>query len=76
MAKRLKSTSDLRRYLANLVNRVESGEVEPAKASKIGFLINILAKLIEGTELEKRVEELEKALNNPKGDNVFKLRQA
>ena len=74
MAKRLKTTSNLRRYLANLVNRVESGEVEPAKASKIGFLINILAKLIEGTELEKRVEELEKAINN-KDDNVFPLRQ-
>ena len=74
MAKRLKSTSDLRRYLANLVNRVERGEVEPAMASKIGFLINILAKLIEGTELEKRVEELEKTLNNSKG-NVYPLRQ-
>ena len=76
MAKRLKTTSDLRRYLANLVNRVESGEVEPAKASKIRFLVNILAKLIESTDLEKRVEELEKALNPKEGKNVFPLRQA
>ena len=62
MAKRLKTTSDLRRYLANLVNRVEKGEVEAAKASKIGFLINILAKLIESSDIEQRVAEVKSAV--------------
>ena len=76
MAKRLKNTTDLRRYVANLINRTEKGDVEANLAGKLGYLVSLLAKLIETSELEKRVEELEEALNNSKDGNVFKLRQA
>ncbi len=51
--------SDSRRYLANLINRVEHGEVEPAVAGRLGFLINILIRAIEGSSLEERVKKLE-----------------
>ena len=57
--RRLKTVSDVRRYLANLINRTESGEVEPNLAGKLGYLANSLARVIEGSDLEKRVEELE-----------------
>ena len=76
MAKRLKNTTDLRRYVANLINRTEKGDVEPSLAGKLGYLVALLSKLIESSDLEKRIEELEKALNNSKGDNVLLLRQA
>ena len=76
MGKRLKNTTDLRRYVANLINRTEKGDVEANLAGKLGYLVSLLAKLIENSDLENRVEELEKALNNSKGDNVFPLRQA
>ena len=76
MAKRLKNTTDLRRYVANLINRTEKGDVEANLAGKLGYLVSLLAKLIENSDLENRVGELEKALNNSKGDNVFPLRQA
>lgn len=75
MAKRLKNTTDLRRYIANLINRTENGDVEPNLAGKLGYLVSLLAKLIETGDLEKRVEDLEKALHSPKGENVFPLRQ-
>lgn len=75
MAKRLKNTTDLRRYIANLINRTENGDVEPNLAGKLGYLVSLLAKLIETGDLEKRVGDLEKALNSPKGENVFPLRQ-
>ena len=59
MAKRLKTAFDCRRYLANLVNRTDSGEVDPAVAGRIGFLINILLKSIAASSLEDRVKKLE-----------------
>ncbi len=51
---------DLRRYLSSLINRVEAKEVEPALAGKLGYLANSLARVIEGSDLEKRVEQLER----------------
>ena len=57
--RRLKTATDLRRYLANLINRVEQGETSPEIASKLGYLSNILLRVIEGSDLEKRIEALE-----------------
>ena len=51
---------DVKRYLASLINRAEAGEIEPAMVSKLGYLANSLVKVIELTNLEKRVERLEK----------------
>lgn len=47
MARRLKTPTDCRRYIASLINRVESGELEAQKASKLGYLANILCKSLE-----------------------------
>ena len=61
MAKRrLKTMGDVRRYLANLINRTEAGEVEPGLAGRLGFLANILVRVIEGSDLESRLKALEK----------------
>lgn len=60
MAKRrLKKMDDVRRYLAGLINRTETGEVEPGLAGKLGYLANSLARVIESSDLEKRLERLE-----------------
>ena len=61
--RRLKTLGDLRRYLANLINRTEAGEVEPSLAGKLGYLVNSLGRIIEGTDLEKRVESLEQRID-------------
>lgn len=62
MARRLKTLNDIRRYLADVINRLEDEKIEPALAGRIGYLCNILKGVIEGSELEKRVEELEKII--------------
>ncbi|MFC1779578.1 hypothetical protein ACFLZU_04510 [Thermodesulfobacteriota bacterium] len=59
--RRLKTAQDLRRYLAGLINRVEQGETAPEMASKLGYLSNILLRVIEGSDLEARIEALETA---------------
>lgn len=61
--RRLKTMEDIRRYIANLINRTESGEVDGKLAGKLGYLSNILVKIIEGGQLEKRVELLEEEIN-------------
>jgi len=62
MAKRLKTAFDCRRFLANLINRTESGEVDPALASKLGYLINIQLRSIEASSMEKRLEKIEESM--------------
>lgn len=64
MARRLKTMTDIRRYLANLVNRTESGVVDPSLAGRLGYLISILTRVIEGSEIEKRLDEIERKLED------------
>ena len=64
--RRLKTATDLRRYLGNLINRVEQGETAPEIASKLGYLTNILLRVIEGSDIEARVEKLEADLEESK----------
>ncbi|MBU0514806.1 MAG: hypothetical protein KJ621_08540 [Proteobacteria bacterium] len=54
---------DVRRYLADLINRLEAGKIEPALAGRAGYLANILLRAIEAGELEDRVKALEDALS-------------
>ena len=52
MAFRLKNLGDLRRYIANLINRTEAGLVEPGLAGKLGYLAATLGRVIEGSVIE------------------------
>ena len=61
--RRLKTASDLRRYMADLINRVEQKEITPETASKLGYLANILLRVIEGADFEARIEALENQKN-------------
>jgi hypothetical protein len=58
--RRLKDLRDVRRYLANLINRTERKEVDSTLAGRLGYLASILMRVMEGSDLENRVELLEK----------------
>jgi len=60
--RRLKTNLDIRRYLANLINRVEANELEVQKAGRLAYISQILLKALENTDLEERLEALEKKL--------------
>jgi hypothetical protein len=78
--RRLKTAQDLRRYLADLINRVEQKEITPETASKLGYLANILLRVIEGADFEARIEALENqqneeptcSANDPRNDTQFR----
>lgn len=62
--RRLRSLEDARRFLAVIINDVHMDSIDPTKGSKLAYMIQILGRLIEGGDLEKRVLALEAALKN------------
>ena len=57
---RLDSMAAVRRELARLYKEARAGGLDVAAASKLANLLQILGRMIEGAELEKRIEELER----------------
>ena len=57
---------DLRRYVANIINRVEARQLEPSVAGRLGFLVNILVRIVETGDLEMRIETLEQKIEQSK----------
>jgi hypothetical protein len=60
--RRLQTTQDLRRYLAGLINRTETGKIEVNLARSLTYMVSILMRAIEGSDLEKRIEEIERKI--------------
>ena len=58
--RRLKSMEDVRRFLADTINRLNRDELDTNKASKLGYLCQVLARVVEGSSLDRRVSEIEK----------------
>ena len=60
--RRLNTMRDLRRYLAHLINRTERGEMEASVTKTLTYVSATLMRAIEGSDLEKRIDELEKRI--------------
>jgi len=64
--RRFNNLVDVKRYFSSLINRVEGGDLDPNISGKLGFLANSLAKVIENSDLEKRVKDLEEKFGGKK----------
>ena len=64
--RRLKTASDARRFTANVIGRLDRGELDAAIASKLGYLVAILLKSIESANLENRIQKLEQRIGGKK----------
>ena len=60
--RRLKTSVDARRYLASVLTRMESGEIEAGLGSRLAYVSNILLKALELSAIERRLESLEAQL--------------
>ena len=60
----MKTLDDIRKFLADVINKLNRDEIDPTKAGKLGYLCQITAKIIEGSDLEDRVSELERIVEN------------
>ncbi|NMW21357.1 MAG: hypothetical protein HKK67_06945 [Chlorobiaceae bacterium] len=66
--KRLQTLSDVRRYLAGLLNRYEAGEIDEVHLKAAAYVSNILTSTIKDSDIEARIESLEEQLNNNTGN--------
>jgi hypothetical protein len=57
---RLKSSSDINRFLAKVINELYRDKMTPQKAGKLGFLCNVMLHSFECVDFAERLEEIEK----------------
>jgi hypothetical protein len=53
MARRLKTYSDCRRFLAWIANEVLAGRMEPGKGSKLKYIVDGIVKILETQDLDR-----------------------
>lgn len=56
---KLKTVSDVSREMAKLYREARNRKIDVADASKLANMLSILSRILETSELEKRVEQLE-----------------
>ncbi len=61
--KRLNSLKSCRKYLADILNRLDSDELDPTKARTLIYGTATLGMIIEKADLEIRIAALEKKYN-------------
>jgi hypothetical protein len=57
--RRLATMSDLKRYMQSVINRLEDGDLDPALAGRLGYLVNIMRAVIQDGDFEERLSKLE-----------------
>lgn len=67
--RRLKTLTDVRRFLAFTLNQLERNEIDESRAKTVAYCLNILSGVIRDSDLEQRVEALEAEKN---GEGVKK----
>lgn len=58
----LTKISHVRSELSRLYSEARHGEISVSNATKLAYLLATLAKIIEGSDLEQRLTEIEKHL--------------
>ncbi len=64
--RRLQSAQDIRRFLASLINRTEAGSMDVNLAKSLTYIASVLVRVIEGSDIEKRISELENKMEDRK----------
>ncbi len=63
---RLQTIDDVKRELARLYREARAKKVETQDASRLANLLFILGRMIEGSDLEKRLDALERTTSKDK----------
>ena len=61
--RRLKTADDLRRFLADAINKYEAGKIDDQRLRTLCYAVNILQAVCKDASLEQRVQALEDAAN-------------
>lgn len=59
---RLDSLVDVRREMGRVYRQMRSGKVKPSDGTRLAYVLSMIGKLIESSELQTRLEALEAAM--------------
>jgi len=59
---KIENIQDTVPLLSETINQVRKGEIDPRIANSVGYLANVIIKAVEQSDIEKRLEEIEKAV--------------
>lgn len=62
----LSTAVDVRKELARLYRQMKAGQIPPADGTKLAYVLNVLRQTIETSDIEQRLEALEKATEGQK----------
>jgi hypothetical protein len=62
----LTKMSDLRTFMSVIINAAHKDQISESKLRSLSYAIQILAKILESSDIEQRLEELEKAIYHGK----------
>ncbi len=61
--RRFRSLSDIRRELADIINQLKADKLSESKAKALGYLLNIMRGVMESSEIEDKLSNLERIIN-------------
>jgi hypothetical protein len=64
----LVNTTDISSMLADSINRLRRGQLDPRVANGMGYLASILLKALESGRIEERLAHLEAVMSGKKGN--------
>jgi len=67
----LATTGDVRTELAKVYRDVRTRKIPSGEGTKLAYILMAIARIIEGAEMERRIEELEKQLTSKGGLVVY-----
>jgi len=70
---KVESCQDVVRLIGETINQVRRGDLDPRVANAIGYLANVLIKAAEQGDLEKRIADLEAAVQKPARTSDFSM---
>lgn len=59
---KLNALEDVRREMASVYREARGGRMDTSEAGRLAYILSSIGKLIEATEIEKRLEQLERKL--------------
>jgi hypothetical protein len=72
---RLNSLQDVRRFLARIANELYKKKIETDAARALGYIGSIIISAIKDSDLEERIEKIEKQLSERGGEKNVNKKQ-
>ena len=60
--RQFKKLSDVRRYLGQVLNRFEAGELDAAHAKTVTYVCNTLSGVMKEADVEERLDKIEQQM--------------